>query len=182
LKGNHAGTHKQNTMKAYRYNCKNRSDRRFNNTGREKNPNAVKFYAKNMAYAEEYKFIYDDNGYIAQECKLEVVEIADDVKLFDMAANFKSLSVYKDYVAGKIQNQKEWALDMIQMHKKKSDKKKFQAQFDNAEFIATDRTDGLLRSFEFQSLSDYERQNQLIAELTAMGFEGYFTKNEIAIF
>jgi hypothetical protein len=169
-------------MKAYRYNCKNRSDRRFNDTGKEKNPNAVKFYANNMAYADEYKYIYNRDGDIAQECTLEVVEIADDVKLFDMAANFKSLSVYKDYVAQEIEIQKEWALRWMKTEKKIREKKKMQAEFDNAEFIATDRTDGLLRSFEFQSLSDYERQNQLIAELTAMGFEGYFTKNEIAIF
>jgi len=35
---------------------------------------------------------------------------------------------------------------------------------------------------EFQELSDFERQNELVAELKALGFDGYTTKNEIAIF
>jgi Txe/YoeB family toxin of Txe-Axe toxin-antitoxin module len=39
-----------------------------------------------------------------------------------------------------------------------------------------------LISNEFQTLSDFERQNELVAELKALGFEGYNTNNEIAIF
>lgn len=35
---------------------------------------------------------------------------------------------------------------------------------------------------EFQPLSDFERQNELVAELKALGFNGYTTNNEIAIF
>ena len=35
---------------------------------------------------------------------------------------------------------------------------------------------------EFQPLSDFERQNELVAELKALGFNGYATSNEIAIF
>ena len=49
-------------MKAFRYNSENRSDRKYNNCGKEKNPNAVKFYASNMDYANNYKFIYNEDG------------------------------------------------------------------------------------------------------------------------
>lgn len=35
---------------------------------------------------------------------------------------------------------------------------------------------------EFQPLSDFERQNELVAELKALAFNGYTTNNEIAIF
>jgi len=39
-----------------------------------------------------------------------------------------------------------------------------------------------LISNEFQPLSDFDRQNELVAELKALGFDGYTTNNEIAIF
>ena len=39
-----------------------------------------------------------------------------------------------------------------------------------------------LKADEFQQLSDFSRQNELVAELKAAGFDGYVTKNEIAIF
>ena len=71
-------------MKAYRYNSEKRSDRRYNNCGAEKNPNAVKFYASTMDYANRYKNIYNEDGEVVAECTLEVVEVADDAKLFDM--------------------------------------------------------------------------------------------------
>jgi hypothetical protein len=39
-----------------------------------------------------------------------------------------------------------------------------------------------LQHTNFQALSDFENQNTLIAELTAAGFDGYITRDEIAIF
>ena len=39
-----------------------------------------------------------------------------------------------------------------------------------------------LISNEFQTLSDFDRQNELVAELKTLGFDGYTTNNEIAIF
>ena len=39
-----------------------------------------------------------------------------------------------------------------------------------------------LQKTNFQFLSDGENQNTLIPELTAAGFDGYITRDEIAIF
>lgn len=39
-----------------------------------------------------------------------------------------------------------------------------------------------LKSQEFQDLSDFNTQIELVSELKALGFTGYTTKNEIAIF
>ena len=167
-------------MKAFRYNSENRSDRKFNNCGKEKNPNAVKFYASNMAYANNYRFIYNEDGDVVSECTLEVVEI-ENVNLFDMANNFKSLATYNNYIASEIGAQLRDYTHFMNNAKKASERKMWAKQIDDLKNREQDLISNLFYN-EFQPLSDFERQNDLLAELKALGFDGYKTNNEIAIF
>ena len=167
-------------MKAFRYNSENRSDRKYNNCGKEKNPNAVKFYASNMKYADNYKYIYSDAGYVVAECSLEVVEI-EGVNLFDMANNFKSLSTYNNYIASEIGAQMRDYTRFMNNAKKASERKMWEKQIDALKNREQELISNLFCN-EFQPLSDFERQNELVAELKAHGFDGYTTNNEIAIF
>ena len=167
-------------MKAFRYNSENRSDRKFNNCGKEKNPNAVKFYASNMDYANNYKFIYNEDGDIVSECTLEVVEI-ENVNLFDMANNFKSLSTYNNYIASEIGAQMIDYTRFMNNAKKASERKMWANQIEQLKNRENELISNLI-SNEFQPLSDFDRQNELVAELKILGFDGYTTNNEIAIF
>lgn len=167
-------------MKAFRYNCEKRSDRKYNNCGKEKNPNAVKFYATNMDYANKYKYIYNEDGDVIAECKLEVVEI-ENVNLFDMANNFKTLATYNNYIADVIRVVKRDYTYYMNKAKKASERKKWANRIDQLKNKEEELITNLFRS-EFQELSDFERQNELVAELKSLGFDGYITKNEIAIF
>lgn len=167
-------------MKAFRYNCEKRSDRKYNNCGKEKNPNAVKFYATNMDYANKYKCIYNEDGDVIAECKLEVVEI-ENVNLFDMANNFKTLATYNNYIADVIRVVKRDYTYYMNKAKKASERKKWANRIEQLKNKEEELITNLFRS-EFQELSDFERQNELVAELKALGFDGYITKNEIAIF
>lgn len=167
-------------MTGCRYNSENRADRKYNNCGMEKNPNAIKFYALNMAYADKYKFIYSDAGEVVAECALEVVEI-DNVNLFDMASDFKTLSTYNNYIASEIGLQMRDYTRYMNNAKKASERKMWANQIEalknrEQELIS------FLASTEFQALSDFERQNELVAELKSLGFHGYKTNNEIALF
>ena len=168
-------------MKAtvYRYNAKDRKDRHFNNCSSEKNPNMVKFYARNMDYADKYRYIYDNDGDVWYECELEVVEIEGN--FFNMVENFASLSAYRNYISEKVEEMRRGYTDSRDSSKTKKDKAMFQGFLDN---LANEEANliGYLHSSEFQALSDFARQNELIAELTAMGFDGYYTDNEIAVF
>jgi len=167
-------------MKAYRYKSENRSDRKYNNCGKEKNPNAVKCYASNMEYANNYNFIYNEDGDVVSECTLEVVEI-ENVNLFDMANNFKSLATYNNYIASEIGAQLRDYTHFMNNAKKASDRKMWAKNIDD---LKNREQELILNLFcnEFQPLSDFERQNELVAELKALGFDGYTTHNEIAIF
>ena len=167
-------------MKGYRYNSENRSDRKFNNCGKEKNPKAVKFYASNIDYANNYKFIYNEDGDVVSECTLEVVEI-ENVSLFDMANNFKSLATYNNYIASEIGAQLRDYTHFMNNAKKASDRKMWAKQIDA---LKNREQELILNLFcnEFQTLSDFEKQNELVDELKALGFDGYTTNNEIAIF
>lgn len=167
-------------MKGFRYNCEKRSDRKYNNCGKEKNPNAIKFYAKNMEYANKYKYIYNEDGDVIAECKLEVVEI-ENVNLFDMANNFKTLTTYNNYIADVIRVVKGDYTYYMNKAKKASERKKWANRIEQLKNKEEELITNLFRS-EFQELSDFERQNELVAELKALGFDGYTTKNEIAIF
>lgn len=167
-------------MKAFRYNSENRSDRKYNNCGMEKNPNAVKFYASNMDYANNYKFIYNEDGEVVAECALEIVSI-ENVNLFDMANNFKSLSTYNNYIASEIGAQMRDYTRFMNDAKKASERKMWANQIEQLKNRENELISNLIR-IEFQKLSDFERQNELVAELKALGFNGYFTNNEIAIF
>lgn len=166
-------------MIAYRYNCQNRIDRKFNNCGREKNPNSVRFYASNMDYAARYQFIHDEEGNVVYECELEVTEVSGN--LFDMAAGYASLAAYRqmvDSIVGKMLADYTKFRDTAKTAK---ERKMFQGFIDGLAKEEASIVDGLV-SREFQDLSDFELQNTLVAELKSMGFDGYFTKNEIAIF
>ena len=167
-------------MKAFRYNSENRSDRKYNNCGEEKNPNAVKFYASNMDYANNYKFIYNEDGEVVAECTLEIVTI-ENVKLFDMANNFKSLSTYNNYIASEIGAQMRDYTRFLNESKNAKDRKLWTSQIEGLKNREKELISNLI-SFEFQPLSDFERQNELVSELEELGFTGYFTNNEIAIF
>jgi hypothetical protein len=167
-------------MKAFRYNSEKREDRKFNNCTREKNPNAVKFYASNMDYANNYKYIHNEAGDVVSECTLEVVEI-ENVKLFDMAQNFKSLTTYNNYIASEIGEQMKDYTRFMNEATKPSVKKMWAKQIEALKNRENELISNLF-AHEFQPLSDFERQNTLIAELKYFGFEGYKTANEIAIF
>lgn len=160
-------------MQVYRYNVENRELRSFNQTGREKNPNAVKFYATNLVYAEKY----NSEDY---ECTLEVSNV-DDSNLFDMNTNFTELSVYNAFIANKIGTQLRDYTRFMNEAKKVKERKMWEKQINDLKNREVELIE-MLKVTEFQSLSDYELQNDLIAELKAKGFKGYFTNNEIAIF
>lgn len=158
-------------MKAFRYNVEKRSQRDFNNTGREKNPNAIKFYATNMAYAEKYNI---------EGSTLEVVEVSTD-NIFNMSEDFKTLNTYKTYISEKIGTQLRDYTRFMNEAKKVRERKMWERQIAELK----NREDELISNLfctEFQSLSDFDLQNDLVAELKEEGFEGYITKNEIAIF
>ena len=167
-------------MKGYRYNSEKREDRKFNTCGKEKNPNNIKFYASNLKYAENYKLIYNEDGEVVYECSLEVVDIKG-VNLFDMAKDFKKLSTYKNYIASEIGAQRRDYTRFMNNAKKASDRKMWAKQIDDLKNREQELISNLFCN-EFQPLSDFERQNELVSELKSLGFDGYTTKNEIAIF
>lgn len=168
------------TLTAYRYNAKTRTDRGFNNCGKEKNPNAVKFFATNMAYANKYKYVCNEDGSVAYECALEVVEIAN-TPLFDMANGFKSLSAYQSYIGSEINAQMKDYTYYLNKATKVADKKRWQLQIDNLVNREQELINNLIDN-EFQMLSDFELQNVLVAEIKSLGYAGYYTANEIALF
>lgn len=157
-------------MKAFRYNVTNRNMRAFNNTGREKNPNAVKFYANNIAYAEKYNI---------EDSVLETVTI-ENVNLFNMAANFKSLTTYRKYIDSEIGGQLSDYTRFMNEAKKVKERKMWEKQIEELSNREVELA-SMLECVEFQLLSDFELQNDLVAELKSLGFDGYTTKNEIAI-
>jgi hypothetical protein len=166
-------------MKVFRYNTRNRKDRNFNNCGMEKNPNEIKFYATNLDYAKKYETIYTECGDVNYLCELEVTEVYSN--LFNMNANFESLNTYKIYVDSIVSVMRKDYKKMLENAKTKSDVKLFQGFIDNLVNEEASIKKSLIYG-EFQSLSDFENQNNLVAELKSLGFEGYITKNEIAIF
>ena len=135
-----------------------------------------------MDYAKKYKYIYNEDGDIIAECKLEVVEI-ENVNLFDMANNFKTLATYNNYIADEIETQMRDYTYYMNKAKKASERKKWANRIEQLKNKEEEEEliTNLFRN-EFQELSDFERQNELVAELKALGFDGYITKNEIAIF
>ena len=168
-------------MKAivYRYNAKNRKDRQFNNCSSEKNPNMVKFYALDLEYASKYDSIWTKEGYHVYDCKLEVAEVEGN--FFNMVENFASLSTYRSFINEKVEEMRRGYTDSRNSSKTKKDKAMFQGFLDNL-VNEEDNLARYLHSSEFQALSDFARQNELITELTEMGFDGYYTNNEIAVF
>jgi hypothetical protein len=167
-------------MKLYRYNSKKREDRKFNTCGREKNPNSLRFFATSMEYADKYRFVYDDGGFAIYECDLEVTEMGNE-NLFNMAEGFKTLSTYKSYIQDQISAQMKDYTTFLNNAKTKSAKKIWEKNIADL----SNRENELVVSLttnEFQMLSDFEYQNQLVAELKGLGFSGYQTKKEIALF
>ena len=167
-------------MKVFRYNTNNRNARKFNTTGREKNPNAVKFYAKSIEEAEKYRYIYNEDGDIVGECTLETATA--DGNFFDMAANFATLDTYKQYVASIIEPQKKDYERFLAESTTAKERKMWEKNIAELEQSGIEDINRSLKMLEYQQLSDYEIQNNLIAELRAMGFDGYTTTNEVAVF
>lgn len=166
-------------MKVFRYNSKKRSDRKYNNCGKEKNPNALKFYAKNLKYADRYKFIFNEDGEVIYKCNLEVIEI-ENLNLFNMTKNFKSLATYQSYIASEIGTQLLDYKSFMNNAKKLSERKMWANQINGLK----NREQELIRNLfcnEFQPLSDFEIQNELVFELKKLGFQGYITNNEIVV-
>lgn len=172
---------KHRIMKAigYRYNSKERSHRRFNCCGREKNPNQVRFFARTLEAAEPYRYIYYEDGDVWYECELEVVEIEGN--FFNMEAEFSSLAAYKQYVASKIEAMRSNYIAERDNSKTAKRRKMFQNLIDG---LVNEERSLICNLFfaSFQQLSDFEHQHSLIAELRGMGYDGYFTKDEIAVF
>jgi len=167
-------------MKAYRYNTEKREDRGYNRTGVEKNPNNVKFYAKTLEYADKYKYIYSDAGELVDECTMEVAEV-DDTNLFDMVNNFRELNSYKNYIFSTIELQKKDYTFFMNKAKKARERKMWASAIDNLKNREEELVKGLLNQ-EFQQLSDFEAQNELVSELKGLGYNGYKTTKEIALF
>jgi len=167
-------------MQVFRYNAEQRADRKFNTTGREKNPNGVKFYARNVVYAEKYKSVFDEDGYKLYDCKLEVSEV--EGKFFNMESGFEMLATFAKYVATEIDAQLNDYNRYLAAATKKADKQLWGRQIADVKANRKNELAQALISNEFQQLSDFELQNDLIAELRAMGFDGYITANEVAIF
>lgn len=166
-------------MKVYRYNTERKS-RKFNQTGEEKNPNRVKFYAKSAEYAEKYRFVFDDNGFQVEEAILEVIEVSEKLNLFDMDVDFATLSTFGNYINSEIAVQKRDYTRFLNEAKKVRDRTMWEnaiAELKNREIELVQN----LKHTQFQALSDFERQNELIAELKSLGYEGYETEKEIAI-
>lgn len=167
-------------MKAYRYNTKKREDRRFNTCGAEKNPLNIKFYASNLTYADNYKCVYTRDGELDYTCELQITEITEN-NLFDMDANFGLLVTYKNYVTKLIGKQIAHYAEMMNKAKTNKDRKFWFGFISDLEKNETNII-ASLRGQEFQDLSDFTTQIDLVSELKSLGFSGYQTKNEIAIF
>lgn len=166
-------------MKVFRYNAKKREDREFNTCGREKNPNALKFYAKSLDYAENYRFVYNEDYDVVYECALEVAEV--NANLFDMVANFESLNTFHNYANAIISEMKSDYEYFLSRAKTKAEKEMYQQHIDNLINEKQSIANNLARN-EFQGLSDFETQNELVSELKSLGFQGYETKNEVVVF
>lgn len=166
-------------MKVYRYNTKKREDRKYNTTSREKNPNSVRFFARSLEAAEEYRYVYYEDGDIMYECELQVAEVGGN--FFDMEANFASLSTYRKYIDTNISIQFADYTNFKNTAKTQKQKKHWEAQIANLANRESELVDRL-KAFNFQFLSDFEYQHALIAELSAAGFDGYITRDEVAIF
>lgn len=168
-------------MKLFRYNSKKREDRKFNTTGREKNPNNVKFYAKSLEYANKYKYVYYPDGDINYECELQVVNINDNVRLFDMNSNFMLIQTYRDYISDDIAPQLRDYTRFLKEATTKKEAKIWQDNLDKLKGREIERQ-SFLKSVEYQCLSDFEYQNTLVKELKELGYDGYYTDNEVALF
>ena len=166
-------------MKVFRYNT-NRTNRKFNTTGREKNPNAVNFYAKSIKEAEKYRYTYNEDGDIIGECSLETTTV--DGNFFDMAANFATLDTYQMYVASIIEPQKKDYERFLAESTTAKERKMWEKNIAELKQSGIQDINRSLEMMEYQQLSDYGIQNNLIAELRAMGFDGYTTNNEVAVF
>ena len=166
-------------MKVYRYNTKQRTDRKFNTSGREKNPNNIRFFVRSLEAAEEYRYVYSEDGDIIYECELQVEEVEGN--FFDMEANFRSLDTYKNYINAEVGIQRRDYTEFLNNAKTQKQKKHWEAQIANLANRESELVDRL-KAFNFQFLSDGEIQHDLISELKGKGFDGYITRDEVAIF
>lgn len=86
-----------------------------------------------------------------------------------------------NYIASEIGAQMRDYTRFMNNAKKASERKMWANQIDQLKNREQELISNLFAN-EFQPLSDFARQNELVAELKSLGFDGYTTKNEIAIF
>ena len=166
-------------MMVYRYDTIRREDRLFNTTGREKNPLRVKFYAKNLAYAENYKNVYNECGDVLYEAKLTTAKVSG--QFFDMNKDFSKIKTYKLYIDSQISAQRRDYEKFLAQAKTAKKKKMWESAIKGLDTREAELVRSLEAS-EFQALSDFDLQRDLVAELKSLGFDGYQTTNEIAVF
>ena len=166
-------------MKAYRYEAKERTDRAYNKCGKEKNPNNISFYAKSLQYAEKYQYVYFDDGDVNYECELVISDV--DGNFFNMNESFRTLLTFRSFVDNKINEQRKDYEKFLSNAKTKKSQKIWKESIAHLSNRENELVSALIRS-EFQELSDFDLQNKLVAELKTLGFDGYETINEIAIF
>ena len=97
------------------------------------------------------KIIYSEDGVVVYECSLEAVEL-ENVSLFDMANNFKSLSTYNKYIASVIGAQMRDYTRFMNNAKKASERKMWAKHIDDLKNREQELISNLFCN-EFQPLS-----------------------------
>lgn len=96
---------------------------------------------------------------------------------FDSAKNCNTLSPALKVIKNSFQSYEDWE----ELGNFEPDLEKWAKHIDDLKNREQELISNLFCN-EFQPLSDFNRQNELVAELKALGFDGYTTNNEIAIF
>src|SRR5690554_2679504 len=102
-------------------------------------------------------------------------------ELFDMTSNFERLKTFAQWLDNEVRVAKTGYEVLLSRATTKRDQELWTRELSKIDEYRSSRI-RQLKLNEFQYLSDFDYQNALIAELTAMGYKGYFTEREIAIF
>lgn len=176
---------------AIRYDVPDRTMRKFNTTGREKNPLRVEFWARNEKTADNYKDVYDIDGFNLSELNKDNPNFQTtrtdgkiSGKFLNLPEGYKKTKAYKDL-------ENEWKRAYFRdamsesMSKVGNTKKNQQSAsklfHSNMANLDKDISYNMLAD-DYASLSNFDRQNILAEELKDNGFDGYVTENEIAVF
>ncbi|MFV0468661.1 MAG: hypothetical protein ACK5MK_07015 [Dysgonomonas sp.] len=134
-----------------------------------------------MEYAENYKYLYNKKGDIIEECTLEVDEI-DESQLFDMQANYIMLDAFKNYISETVASEYQSYLNHAENADTRSKRKMFLNFANKTLKMRAKELEFYISKRQFQDISDFENQHRLVAEIKALGFSGYQTEKEVAIF